>query len=290
MNIILLFTIVILTTIMWPVTRWAVRRGARTHYIGIWISIVAALIGIISALLEGEDIFVVKSMLFGSVMGIAYSVGFCIIIFYCLSIGPSGPTVAMNNLGLLGPVLVSLIWFSKGKSPSAVVISGIAVTLFSLVLMAWSHSDSKKDIKNSISRKWIFWIFTGWIFSCVSLTSQFLASQYEPEHPYAFLIFGFGTSFIILVIVSLLKKNLSLPSREELIAGIYTGSATGISMTMIFFLLNQMHATTVYPVIVAGPIVLVILIGHFLLKERINRIGWISSISGIAGIILLTTG
>ena len=289
MNFILLFIIVILTTIMWPITRWAVRRGARTHCLGMCISAIGMVVGIISALLKGEDIFVIKSMLFGSVMGVAYSVGFCLIIFYCLKIGPSGPTVAMNNLGLLGPVFVSLIWFSKGKSPSTIVISGIAVTLSSLILMVWSRSDSKKDTKNPISGRWVIWVFAGWAFSCLSLTCQFLASQYEPDHPYAFLISAFAVSFVILVIVSLLKGNIS-PRREEIIAGAYTGCVSGISMPIIFFLLNQMHAAIVYPVTVASPIVLVMLIGRYFLKESVNKVGWIASILAVFGIILITTG
>jgi len=266
---------------IWPLNRWAVKHNGRTQSIGLMISLTATILALVGALISGESLFSSASLLFGAIMGIAYSVGFCMIIFYCLKIGPAGPTVMLNNLGLLFPVLLSIFLFSNGTSPTLLTISGIILTILSLVLMSFNKSS---DDNVSLSSKWFKWIILGWLLSGISMSSQFLATHYAPENPYSFAFSAFGVSFLVLAGISLAKKD-TRPNRVEVIVGVSTGFVNVISTPILFYLLKNIPAYVIYPVIMASPILVMLLAGHFVYKENLNRFGWLACIFGIIGLI-----
>jgi drug/metabolite transporter (DMT)-like permease len=76
--------------------------------------------------------------------------------------------------------------------------------------------------------------------------------------------------------------------REELIAGGVTGLMMTGLLPLTIVLLTRMSAAVVYPVTVAGPAVLMLLVGHFVFKERLSALGWMASLLGVIGIVLLS--
>jgi drug/metabolite transporter (DMT)-like permease len=264
---------------MWPLNRWAVRRGARRDAIGVCIGVVALAIMVLAALLSGKPLLVKPALLFGAIGGAAYAVGFVLIIFYCLKIGPVGPTVTVNNLGLLWPVIIGMIWFSK-DAPSWLVVAGVILTVAALILIGWSCS---KD--GALSRKWVVWVFIGWCFSGVSMSCQLLSSKTAPDGMFAYVAAGFGLSAILLA-VPLLKRGGAL-RRAEVIAGAGTGIIVGFVLPATLWLLTRMPASVIFPVTVASPAVLMLLTSHFVFKEKLSALGWTGCFLGVAGIVLL---
>ena len=284
-DLVLLMLLVLNSTALWPLNRWAMMRQARTEYIGIVLTAVLAAGAALASVLMGKPLMAPPAILFGSLAGIAYAVGFILIIFYCLKIGPSGPTVTINNMGLLWPVVLDLGLFRGGTAVPLLTRIGLAATLLALALMGWGHG--RNPGAAPVSRRWAMWAVIGWVFSGISMSSQFLSSRYAPRAPFAFPLFMSLVALAILAAVALVKRGGRF-RREEVVAGGLTGLMMIFGIPATLILLTRMSAAIVFPVTVAGPAVLMLLVGHFILKEHLSRTGWIASLLGVAGIILLS--
>ena len=95
-----------------------------------------------------------------------------------------------------------------------------------------------------------------------------------------------GVSLILLTTVSLIKRN-RLFRKEERLAGSFSGIITAIIVPLTLVVLTDVPAFLVFTFITAVPAVLMLLIGHFFLNERMNRAGWTASALGVIGIIAL---
>jgi len=284
-NLIYLIIIVLGGTLQWPVNRWAMRHHARPEVLGLCISVVAVAIGAVSVLMTRRNPFVTEVIVFGGIAGIAYSLGFCMVMFYCLKIGPVGPTVTLNNLGLLWPVVISLFFFAEVRL-SVIMLFGLLATLLAVVVMAWNRFGNGSITMRSNTTRWFVWALIGWGFSGVGLSCQFLFSHYQPESPFTFMVSMYGVSLILLTTISLIKRN-RLFRKEEMLAGSFNGIIMAIIIPLTLLVLTNMPAFLVFTFITAGPVVLMLLIGHFFLNERMNRAGWTASALGVIGIIAL---
>lgn len=277
-----LFLLCLLAIIMWPINRIAMKANAKMENYGIIISFTVFSLGIIAALINKKEIINFPASLFGIGVGIAYSIGFCMIIFYCLKIGPTGPTTAINNLGVIFPTVLSLTFFANTQSIKALTILGVILTLASLMLMVFTNSNRT----NKISEKWKMLVFIGWIFSGTSLSMQLLATHFSPKSSYAFVISTFLTSFVILVIISIYHRNLKV-SRIELICGTANGIITILINILLFYVSQYIAGYIVFPVILIIPIISMMLIGNFFYKEKINILGGLATLFGALGILLM---
>jgi len=283
-NWLLISLVVLSSTLLWPVNRWAMRNNARPEAIGMISSLVGMALAIAFGLVLGSLLSVGVALLIGGVGGVAYAVGFFLIIFYCLKIGPTGPTVTLNNMGLVWPVLIGLLWFST-SSPTITQWAGFAGTLLALALTGANRS--KNTAVTPITARWTIWALVGWAFAGISMSTQYLNSQLVPGAPYAYLLALFGVALAVCLLTSVVKRN-GLPVRVEILAGLCTGllNVAGISLTI--YLLGRMSPTIVMPITVAGPVILMLLFGHFVLKERLNPVGWTASALGLASIVFLS--
>jgi EamA-like transporter family. len=280
----LLFVVIFLSIVIWPVSRWAMKKNAQMENMGMIISFTVVIFSLGMLFIEKKPFFEPTAAITGSLMGVSYAVGFCIVIFYCLKIGPSGPAVTMNNLGCVWPVLISIIFYSQGKMPKLAVIVGIAAIFTCLILMIFNKSNVEENKKSS--SKWVKLLFIGWFFSGISFSCQFFASQYSPDYSLTFIIFGYGVSFVILFSIYLFK-HAGKPRREEVIAGVVSGIVNVLMFQFMFYILRYIPAYIYYPLTQTVAILFMLLVGNFLLGEKMNKFGWTASLLGVAGIILL---
>lgn len=280
---IILIAVVLLSTAMWPLNRWAVRRGARPVAVGIVISAVAALLGVAIALAMGSPLAVMPALALGAAAGVAYAIGFVLIILHCLKIGPAGPTVLVNNLGMVWPIAISMVFFARGipRLWQWVALACIALTL------ALTAANRGGGQSTPVSRRWAMWVLAGWVFSGISQGCQYLSSRWAPQAPLAYVVSLYCVSFGVLLAVSAVRGG-RIPRRDEIIAGAATGAMLALGISLTIRLLTTMSAVVVLPVTVVGPIVLMLLIAHALLKERLSAVGWIAGCLGILGIVLLS--
>lgn len=282
MNYLLLVADVALLYLMWPVNRWVMKRGGRTRAIGLSLTFAGMVFAAAGAVATGQPFFSAVAVLFGSITAVAYDIGFCLIIFYCLKIGPSAATSTLNSLGFMFPILIGIFVFSAGKSPSAFVIAGIVLTFLSLVLMAFNKTDGAEA---AASAKWFRLAFIGFLLSGVTLGSQFIATQLSPDGPYTFAFNANLFAFLIMAVMSFAMKD-GRPKKDEMLAGAVTGAVNILSTVILFTVIQKIPAYIFYPVIMAAPIVLMLLTGHFIYREKMNRFGWAACLAGVAGLVL----
>ena len=273
---------VALMAIIWPVNRWVMKHDGRTRSIGLAITFAGMICAACGALFSGQPLFSAVGLLYGSITAAAYDFGFCMIIFYCLKIVPSGATATINNFGCMFPVLIGIIAFSNGKSPALFAVLGIASVVVSLILMAFNKTAGETK---AASAKWFKWVVLGGLLSGISLGSQFIATQLSPNNPYTFAFSCNLIAFLILVVVSLGMKD-TRPKKAEMVAGGITGAINVLGTVILFYLLQNIPGFVIYPVIMTAPVLIMLIVGHYIYKEKMNRFGWAACIIGMVGLVL----
>jgi drug/metabolite transporter (DMT)-like permease len=218
--------------------------------------------------------------------GLAFAVGYCLIIMHCLRIGPVGPTTAMNNMGLVWPVAVGIFWL-KLHSLNLWVYFGLAMVIAALV--CFGLTSGKKDEESGtqpVTFQWVMWALIGWLFSGISMTCQMLGGIYYPKLPFAF-VFAFCSSAAIILAPLALQKRSRL---TEIIPGIIYGAIAVFLLVATLISLKYFGPEIIYPFTVAIPIILVLLLERFLYKEHLARSALVACGLSVSGLILLTFG
>lgn len=267
---------------IWPVNRAVMKKGGRAPNIGLTIGLAGALAALAAAKMNGETFFHPQAMLYGALAGVAFSLGYCMIIFYCLKIGPSGPTVMMNNLGMVAPVLLNILFFLGGAKPSVFAGAGLLLSLAALILMAFNSSgDSGKP-----SMKWFGWVLLGFFLSGISMGAQYLAAKSVPNLPYSYAFTCQSVTFVILLVVCAARGSV-LPTKAEALVGVFSGTIGVVNAGVLFYLIKNMPGYIVFPVVMVTPIVVMLILGHTVYHEKLNRYGVAACVSGLTGIVLL---
>jgi len=271
---------------MWPISRWAIRSGCRAEMLGICSSGTALLVYLILAQCRNAPLWIVPASLFGLVFGAASTFGGCLVVLRCLNIGPASLTVTANNLALLWPVTIGMIWFPVGESARYQELLGVTASVAALVLMAWSRPT--RGQASVVSSQWVWWALAAWMLAGIANSALYLSSQYAPDDPLAFLICGTVEGTVLLGVRAAVRRQ-GFATRIECVAGGINGLIMAALLPLSLELMTRMSAAVVWPITVASPMVLMLLIGQLFLGERLTRAGWASGLLGIVGVIILAS-
>jgi len=275
------------STLIWPIGRWVMQKDGKSEVLGFWISVTAAFLSGIMLLVMRKSFFVPDVWVAGLWMGIAYSIGFCVLIMGSLKVGPTSLTTTLNNMAMLCGVLYGTVWINRNV-PGISVAVGVTGVCLSLVMMGVSSS-RKGTTTTAISRKWLSMVIPGSAFSGISFITQTHVGMFYPGHAALFIFSSFTISTLILLIfVRSRKGKLYRPS--EFKAGIFIGIVTSLGMFLTLVLIRLVGAEIVLPVTVASPIILMLLIGHYVYHERLSRYAVIGCIVGALSVALLAYG
>jgi drug/metabolite transporter (DMT)-like permease len=210
-------------TFIWPVNRWVMHHQGRAPVYSFWTSVTAAITSAMLALLTGQSFDQPVVWTVGAIIGLAYALGYCLIVMYCLKIGPTAPTVAINNMGLVWPIVVSAFW-PKQRSFNGITILGLILVCFSLIL--WGQQTPK------VSIRWARWAFFAWILAGISMTGQFIGNVYASDSPFVLTCIYTATAAIILALPALceVKKRFEI---REMVAGVVNGIMLALTMFVI---------------------------------------------------------
>ncbi len=290
MNVFLLAAGVAGATGFWIVNRWAGRIGARTGAYTFWLVLFSALISGPLAWLFGQSLRSPILWTCGSIVGLAYAA--CLgLMMYGLKKGPSGPVVASNNMGLLWPVLISVVWLNP-RQPSATLYIGIVSACAALIILSLSSGKTNEQQEGSVNRnrlsagRWAMTLLLLWMFAGASMGTQAIAATKVPGTPLAFLFVLNLVALTILTPFFLLRRPVQI-RRCELVPGIVQGFVQVSTMTCVLLAIPRIGAEKVFPVTVASPIILMLIIGHFVFHERITRSALAGCVLGAFGLVLL---
>jgi hypothetical protein len=282
MNVILLLVPVILSTAIWPINRQVMQNGGRGDAYGFWISSAAAVSGGLLAAIFHQTLAVGSLWIVGGIVGLAFSLGFCIIVNYCLKIGPTGPTVAANNMGLIGPVVVGLLWPVR-QPLSAPVAVGIVLVVLAIVGFSFSASGEKSK---TVTARWAVLAVLGWVFSSMSMTGQYMGGVLNPKLPLA-QVTAFSVVATVILLPFMIRRGKTWFKKVELLGGILNGVIQAVSLFMTLQALQRMPARVVFPITVLTPLILVLMLSGLVYRERLSRLVWIACGVGVVGLALL---
>jgi drug/metabolite transporter (DMT)-like permease len=281
-NVLFLLIPVILSTAIWPINRRVMQNGGRGDVYGFWISTAAALVAGILAFASHQSITPPSLWKVGLLVGFSFSFGFCIVVNYCLKIGPTGPTVAANNMGLIGPVVVGLIW---PVSQPLTLPLGIGIVLILSAILGFSFSASGSE-KTPITTRWAILAVVGWLLAALSMTGQYLGSVLNPTIPLS-QVFAFSLISMLILLPFVIRRGKSWFNKAEFLGGALNGLIQALSLFMTQLALQRMPSKIVFPVTVLTPLILVLIISGLIYKERLSRQVWLSCGVGVLGLVIL---
>ncbi len=271
----------------WVFGRWAMRPDGRADVFGFWLSLLGAIgAGILNVVL-GKPFNIWPVWGAGVAFGVAYSIGFCILIMGALRVGPVGPTTTINNMALVCGVLFTILYLQP-HVPNSLVIAGIVGVVVAIIMFGLAGSGAESG--SSANRQWAAMVIPGGLLSGVSFISQAYAGM--PRYSgyvclYSFV--GLGISAVILLVITTITR-VSLFRRREMIAGISVGAWMSITVPMSIYVISMVGAEIALPIMVATPTVLVLLLGHFLYNERLQKMTVAACVVGSLSVALLSYG
>ncbi|MFH0964642.1 MAG: hypothetical protein V2A58_11610 [Planctomycetota bacterium] len=287
-------------SLLWLVNRWAMKGDGRPEVFGFFGCVFATAFCALVAFFSQETFPLASAWPACAVVGLAFAVGYWLIVMHCIRIGPLGPTVLMNNMGFVIAVFAGLLWL-KPRSVNRWLVAGLALTCVSLVLSGVSgRGGSRRGDRtegaagpdgggSTITLRWWFWGFLAWAFAGMSLSGQLAASIAAPGAPASVVATYSFLAAVILLPLAARVPNIMGRSRE-LRGGILAAGLQTIIGVATQSALQHAGAEVVFPVTVGGPVIVVVLLGRLVYRDRPGTWGYIACAIGIAAIVFLGIG
>jgi len=267
-DFLLLAFLIMITAAIWPVGRWGTKGDGSGAVMGFWTSLTAGLGGLAFVMVRRVPVQLPEVLAAGSLMGVAYAAGFCIVMMHCLKTGPAGPTATVNSVTMVSGVLYNWLWLSPQR-PTPLLTAGVAGVCASLGLIGMSKSyGAGKTVR--ITPAWLRLLMLGGAFAALSYAAQTHNAMRHPgaDNGVLFVTAAFVTSALILL--PLMLRSRGFRRRPELIAGIAIGVVNLTAIPIRMAIMPRLGPEVVLPVAIATPIVLVLLIGRIFYGERLN--------------------
>ena len=193
-----------------------------------------------------------------------------------------------SKLSLVIPVAIFLI-----IDPTDILTTKKLIAL-SLALVAILISSLGDDSKHHSHSKWAFLlpiiIFVG--SGAIDLVIAWFSNPIHiptTEHAMAFTSVPFTTAFVVGSVIVLFKKNTSLPSRNDLLAGLLLGV---INFGSLFFLIGAystpgIDKSVLIPGVNLGVVIFSTLAAVAIYKDRPSKITWSGLAIGCMSIAIL---
>ncbi|MEI6972144.1 MAG: DMT family transporter [bacterium] len=288
MDWILLVLIVLAATAIWPVGRWALKDNGEPGVVGFWVALTAAVGSAFAVAFSGEwrgapaGVWVAAGL-----MSVAYAVGFWICIMRALQIGPAGPTVTINNMAMVAGVLYGLAMLTPGRATVWTWI-GLAGVCAALVLLGLGKP-AENGVHRSIGARWARLVAMGGAFSCLSFVIQAHVGTLYPAYKYVFSVAAYGLAALLLL-PAMLRRPERFGLRHQRLGGIVLGAVNAATMPLTLLTIQRLGAEVVFPVAVATPILLMLIIGRVFYKERLSAAAWAACILGALAVAALADG
>jgi len=277
-------------TFFWVLNRWTVRHDGRPALYSFWLLLISAAVGGVLAVGFGQGLLDRDVWRFGVLIGLCYA-GSLKLMLFCLQHGPSGPVVAVNNMGMVWPVTAAFL-FPYPRRPPFLTVLGVLSVCIALILLGVAQKSAQNATPGtsagteSRGRSLGLAMFLLWVVAGLSMMFQAIAGRRLPHSPLALVSV---MSFVACAAVLPMCVRTSRPRarRNEVVPGIITGMVQVITGFAILVATARLGAQIVFPFVIATPIIIMLMVGHFAYKDRLGRLGWAGCLLGAFGLVLL---
>ena len=179
----------------------------------------------------------------------------------------AGLTSAFARLGLVVSLAVSILFFRE--RPRAIQLAGLGLALAALLLIRGGEPDGSKAGRRS------FWLLLLTLLCSggADAMSKVFEQLGKAEESTQFFFWLFLTALLLTVLLAL-REGRRAKTRllwKELAAGAAVGIPNYFSSYLLLRALQKLPAFLAYPVYSTGTILLVLLAGALLFRERLTR-------------------
>ena len=277
------------STMLWVVQRWAMRSGCRPAVYGLCYAMTAVVLGGIATAAAQQPLNRPTMWAIGAMSGVASGFGWCLLVPYCVKIGPVGPTAAMNNLGMVWPVMLSVLWL-KPVPMNPWLVTGLVLVIAALVAFGFASAGKNAQGRAvGVTARWFGCALLAWVMTGTAQTGHVLASLHAHDAYLAmYFLWGVMAAAVLAPMVLAMRAK---PTKREITAGVLNGAITAVTLPAVIFVLHgSIGAVLVFPITIAGPLIPILLLGHWVYKERLRPLSLLASAVAIAGLVLLCIG
>ena len=142
--------------------------------------------------------------------------------------------------------------------------------------------------RSAITGRWILWALVGWGFAGISMTGQFAASVHAKGSELGF-VFAFNLTAVVILGVLIRSRGRSFRRKREIAAGAVNGCIlVGVGVGILTAV--RLFPAITFPVTVACPVLIVLVLGQFVYRERVDSMGWDACILGTLGLVGMALG
>src|SRR5688572_7562363 len=218
------------------------------------------------------------------ILGLVFVLNFYVMSICTIKMGASVTSVA-SKMSLVITVLFGIIYFDE--TAGITKIAGIIIAIISVFLIIQLDT-------SSVNKKYIFLpiiLFIGGGYIDISLNFN-RQVHLQPGELGLFAAVTFTAAFacgLLPLFIQLIRRKIRL-GWKELSGGVILG---GINWYSIYFLLeglnnSGMESSTAYTMVNIGILLLVVVCGVLIFREKLNRTQWIGIIMAFAAIALIS--
>ncbi len=215
--------------------------------------------------------------LFPSLEGLGFTIGLGIVagLFYVAGYVLLQWNIAMNGavlgetfikLGVLVPTVLAITLFRE--QPSIIQIVGLLVAIGAILLINLEKETTVNKEKHHSSNKLglVLLLLFGGMADGFSKVYEYYGNEALQDH---FLLYLFFVAFLFCAVRALIRKE--HPAWRDLLFGVLLGVPNYLTARFLLLALNSVKAVVVYPTYSVGSILLVMVFGLFLFKERLSK-------------------
>lgn len=177
----------------------------------------------------------------------------------------AGLTAAFAKLGLLVSLGVSILFFRERPGVLQLVGAGLVPAALVLIHGAGDRAAARKG----------FWLLLLILLcnGCADAMAKVFEQLGDSAESTGYFFWLFVTAFLLTVLLALSERRRSRKPLlwKEFAAGLGVGVPNYFSSYLLLLALRQLPAFWVYPIFSTGTILLVLLVGALVFRERLNR-------------------
>lgn len=216
-----------------------------------------------------------QTLLLGAAQGVLYLSSFVLLQRSVKKNGVVLSTVFMK-LGLLVPMVVSVLWF--GEQPGLWQVLGFVIAVGAIVLINLGDGTGGNGFRPGL----ILLLLSG---GCGDVMAKVFEELGDPALGPQFLLYTFGAALVLCVVLMLRKGQ--RPGMAEVFFGVVIGIPNYFCSKFLLKALETVDAVIAYPTFSVGTLLTVTLAGVLFFRERLGKRQWVAVAAILAALVLL---
>ena len=178
--------------------------------------------------------------------------------------------------------------FPYPTRPPLLTVLGVVSVCAALILLGLAQK-SDRDVtpgNSAPARSLAPAMLLLWVVAGLSMMFQAIAGKRLPGSPLA-LVFVINLVACVAVLPMCVRASRPIVRRNEVMPGIITGMVQVVTGFAVFVGIARLGAQIVFPYVIATPIIIMLMVGHFVYKDRLGRLAWAGCLLGAIGLVLL---